>query len=92
MLRGAQILLIVADCFLVPLMCFLRFQRQCRGRTRFQATERNRLTCHFTIAIGSIIDPTDGSIDFGDQLTLPVTSAKLKRFVTFSRSPVHNVG
>src|SRR5262249_55211839 len=72
-------------------VALLRFNRQRCDRTRFQATQRNRLAGFLAIAGGTIVGAGQGFINLGDQFALAVSRAKLNCSIRLRRSTVSKI-
>src|SRR3954451_15521050 len=76
---------------LAPLMALLGLDREGGNWTGLQALDRDRLAGLFAIAVGSIVDPVQCSIDLVDQLALTVAGAKLDGPIGFGRGAIGQV-
>src|SRR5687768_450627 len=73
-------------------MTLLRFDRQCRDRTRFEAPQRDRLAGFLAIAVSVVVDSRQRGIDFGDQLALAVARAQFDGAIGFGGGAVGKIG
>jgi hypothetical protein len=73
-------------------VALLRLDRESRNRTRVEAPERDGIAGFDAIAVRTLLDAGESSLDLGDQFPLPVTSAQLDRAVGFRRCAVGEVG
>jgi hypothetical protein len=73
---------------LAPLVALLGLNRQGRNRPSFKALELDRLTGFFAIAVSTVFDSLQRSIDLGDQFALSVTSAQFDGAVGFRRGAI----
>src|SRR5208282_6880717 len=69
--------LVIAIDALAALVPFLRFEAQGCDRARIESFDTDGLAGLLAIAVGAIVDPAEGRIDFRYQLALPVARAKL---------------
>ena len=77
---------------LAPFVALLRLDRESRDRTRVEAPERDGIAGFDAIAVRTLLDAGESSLDLGDQFPLPVTGAQLDRAVGFRRCAVGEVG
>jgi hypothetical protein len=73
-------------------VALLGLNRQGRNRPSFKALELDRLTGFFAIAVSTVFDSLQRSIDLGDQFALSVTSAQFDGAVGFRRGAIGKVG
>jgi len=60
-------------------VALLGSDRQGCDRARFEASQRDRLAGLLAIAVGTIVDALQGSIDLADQLALTIARPQLDR-------------
>src|SRR3989344_2671554 len=81
---------VAVDAFaaLVPL---LGLEAQRRDRPRVEAGQPDGLSGLFAIAVRVVLDPAQGLVDLGDELTLTVPRTKLKSAIGLGGRPVRQV-
>lgn len=77
---------------LAALMALLRLDRQGRDRAGVKTLQADRLAGILAVAVGSVLDPAQRRVDFGNQLALPVTRPQLGGAVGFGRGAVGEIG
>ncbi len=73
-------------------VAFLGFQAEHRGGPRVQSRQTDRFAGLFTVAVGTVLDPTQRLVDLGNKLPLTVTGPKFKRPISFRRRAIGEVG
>jgi len=68
---------------LAALVAFLRLDRQCGNRARFEAFERDRLAGFLAITVGAVFDALERGIDLGNELALAVPGTQFDGPVGF---------
>jgi hypothetical protein len=84
--------LIVALGFFEPFVPLLRFQAQCRDRSRLKPFDPDGLAGFGTVAVNTLLDPDQGFVDLYDQFSRPVPGTKFDSAPGLCRGAIRQIG